>query len=350
MIVKIGRYGDYKMNIIKYSSFSEIEKQWMYLYSKQYKPFQHPDVIKATDTLAYKLKLLAKGIHSHVHYYACYDNNEIVMIVPIRHFSKGNVSVLGSIEDYEKVELLYDPNFKFDKLIREFFLYLKDCGCKKIIWKHLPEYSEQYKCLNKIEYELKKMSNISVSIPFHEGHDVYFRNLKKNVRQNIRTAYNRVHRNNNTLKFEIFMAKDMLDNKSYENKYKEYTDVYIKRRMERYKVCGFIHKIFAEKYHYLAKSYRSDNGFLAGISINGVTAACMEGYISNYVESMEVPRLAINNNFGFYSPGILLINEVIKYLANNTKIRKLDLCGGDEKYKLDCGGIVYLTADIEIKL
>ena len=31
------------------------------------------------------------------------------------------------------------------------------------------------------------------------------------------------------------MAKDMLDNKSYENKYIEYTDVYIKRRMERYK-------------------------------------------------------------------------------------------------------------------
>ena len=55
-------------------------------------------------------------------------------------------------------------------------------------------------------------------------------------------------------------------------------------------------------------------------------------------DRIVIPRLAIDDQFRFYSPGYLLICETMKYLLeNNSSIKNIDLCRGTEKYKTDLG-------------
>lgn len=56
-----------------------------------------------------------------------------------------------------------------------------------------------------------------------------------------------------------------------------------------------------------------------------------------------IPRLAINDKYKSYSPGILLINETIKFLISNNKIHTLDLSQGEEEYKYKMGGVKHYS-------
>ena len=59
-----------------------------------------------------------------------------------------------------------------------------------------------------------------------------------------------------------------------------------------------------------------------------------------------VPRLAINGNFSRYSPGIILINETVKYIKNEmNNVNVFDLSKGAEQYKFVMGGSEYLHYD-----
>ena len=93
-------------------------------------------------------------------------------------------------------------------------------------------------------------------------------------------------------------------------------------------------------------SLPGENGFVAVVKVDGRIAGFMEGYINERKKSLEVPRLAIDDAFSFYSPGMLLLNESVKWLIENSDVRIIDLCRGTEKYKIDMGGVVYHTRTI----
>ena len=56
-----------------------------------------------------------------------------------------------------------------------------------------------------------------------------------------------------------------------------------------------------------------------------------------------VPKLAIDSDYSFYSPGVIMISEYIKKLCSNNNNNEyyIDLSRGDERYKTVLGGIVY---------
>lgn len=61
-------------------------------------------------------------------------------------------------------------------------------------------------------------------------------------------------------------------------------------------------------------------------------------------------RLAIDTKYSFYSPGLILVNELIKYMIDKTAYRVLNLGQGTEKYKYDMGGFEVQTTDWLLKL
>ena len=75
----------------------------------------------------------------------------------------------------------------------------------------------------------------------------------------------------------------------------------------------------------------------------------MNGLKTHDGATVSVPRLAIDSEYSFYSPGYVLINEVIKYIAAHPVLNELDLSRGDEKYKLDFGGKLYYTYDYDLR-
>ena len=77
--------------------------------------------------------------------------------------------------------------------------------------------------------------------------------------------------------------------------------------------------------------------------IDGNLAAFMSGFKNQERTTLIIPRLSINGDFLFYSPGLMLVNETIKFLYKQTSIRELDLSQGTEKYKFDMGGEIHTT-------
>lgn len=69
--------------------------------------------------------------------------------------------------------------------------------------------------------------------------------------------------------------------------------------------------------------------------INNKMAAFCSGYLrgGRYV----IPRLSINMDYKFYSPGILLLNELTKKAYNASELQIIDLALGIEKYKIQMG-------------
>ena len=83
-------------------------------------------------------------------------------------------------------------------------------------------------------------------------------------------------------------------------------------------------------------------------NISKIIAAFWGGLINKSGDYIIVPRLAINDKYGWYSPGIVLINETMKTLEN-TKIKYFDLSMGTENYKLVMGGNIYETYNFVIE-
>ncbi len=194
-------------------------------------------------------------------------------------------------------------------------------------------------------YDISATSKENVSIDFSNGYDVWFQSLSKNVRQNLRTAYNRLRKDGKDIHIEVSRGGRIsrsLMNRSI--------DIYIKRHDERYNV-----KTSALKSAYLRYFDFSTRALMKNplslhiyIYISGRIAGFCSGYMDR--DSFTVPRLSIDNDFSRYSPGYLLINETIKWFGvNDRSIRFVDLSEGTEKYKLDLGGTVYKKIDYTIK-
>lgn len=73
------------------------------------------------------------------------------------------------------------------------------------------------------------------------------------------------------------------------------------------------------------------------LTIDGQIAAFMHVYIHG--KRVLMPKLAIDVSYSRYSPGILLVQETLKLLMERG-MEDFDMCRGDERYKMEVGGIV----------
>lgn len=96
--------------------------------------------------------------------------------------------------------------------------------------------------------------------------------------------------------------------------------------------------------------FRKNRGFVAKLIIDGQTASFMAGYVHHGLREVNVPILAIDDSFRFFSPGVLLVSEMAKYMMNVLGYKSLYLGRGDEKYKMDMGGACFNSLHLEINL
>ena len=80
------------------------------------------------------------------------------------------------------------------------------------------------------------------------------------------------------------------------------------------------------------------------------SAAFLKSYVDRPHRTVTVPVLAIDQKWGFYSPGILLVAEFVRHLIELGGIDTLSMGRGEEKYKFDMGGEIYTTQNLEIRL
>ena len=315
---------------IKKVNFKSIEREWNELY-------------KNNDSLTpYMDYSFQKQYKNHLWFsvvrmgyrYICYeiiDQGEVIAIVPVirrgnRQYIAGDLCATGNLDIVCDKEIFEkSPDF-LEFFTREF---------KGLSINKLNEKSVFYSALSKV-LKYSDEPSVCVNIPFSDDFDSYFSGLKKSVRQNYRTAKNRMNREEKKWEVRTYGICDRIEDSSISDCMKIY-----KMRMEQrlQKKVSFLESFVRETLNPITVALnKNKNVIWSVLYIEDKVAGFFAGFVNNEENTVVVPRLAINDDFSLYCPGNLLIIDTIKYLIENTKIRNIDLSRGDEPYKYALGG------------
>lgn len=177
------------------------------------------------------------------------------------------------------------------------------------------------------------------TIVLPETYDAWFSSLKKSARQNIRTAYNRMNRE--ALSFEfIFRDNEPMKDEEYEEMLGLYSQRLAQKNSLKERTIALRILKFVKTINPMTKALKKMGNTSCGIiRINNEIAGCFWGVSCNDGR-LIIPRLSINNKYGVYCPGGLLIAETVKRLTElNGKYTEFDLSCGDEPYKYAYGAV-----------
>ena len=311
-------------------NINRLKNDWIALQQKGglNSPFQEYEYMKRTWKLLYPYYLKGKFV---ARFYSFYDEGECVMILPIVHYFAGRkAELLANVNGLNYCDVLsVDKRYikpALDIVAQDYDLL----ECSKVL-----ESSLLYSALE-ATLSVKRTIN-NVCIHFGEDYDVYNKMLSKSTRQNLRTAYNRLNADGRLLEFKVLVGESNWD-------YAPFIDLYNARHATRYGVkTSCLKRWFLLHQSFATLNYtKNKNGLTLALYIDGKLAAFMSGMLGKKQEYV-VPRLSINDDFGFYSPGMLLLNEAIKYFIAETDVRHLDLSQGEEPYKYKMGGELHIT-------
>lgn len=190
---------------------------------------------------------------------------------------------------------------------------------------------------------IKVMPRSSFHIPLGNfaSYDDYFKSLSSHQRQNLRTLYNHVAKNNTRVELKMF-DRDNLPDDSY---MRRVWDLYFMRkaiwRNKRQGIANSIVRrveIAREMSGEKTESLRAlTEARLFAVEVDGNLAAFLLMYLDSHSNAV-IPKLAIHPDYQRQSPGNLLLVETLKWCFGNN-VCDFDLSRGDEVYKRRFGGV-----------
>lgn len=319
-------------------NISTIKKYWIALQENGglQTPFQEYDYMQRTCNLLYPYYLKKKYVGR---FYSFYEDGECVMIIPVAHYlGKRHAELLANVNGLNYCDVLV----RDEKYIKPALALMSQdydtVSCNKV-----QDNSLLYAAM-KDEVKISRTQN-NVCINFGNDFEAYNRSLSKSTRQNLRTAYNRLNTDGKRLTFKVLIGGG--DNIYYQ----PFIELYTERHAARYGVqTSRLKKWFLLHQSFATRNYiDNQRGVTLALYIDDTLAAFMSGMLGLRNEYV-VPRLSINGELGFYSPGMLLLNEAVKYFMSGTDVRHLDLSQGEEPYKYKMGGETHLTLNFKIDM
>lgn len=315
--------------------WNNISNDWTTIYNLMHggSPFQSPEIMKICWINFWPYYIARKELP---HFIIVYDNeNPVFGIALTKKINSNEATIWGKETGYN----ICSPIWTDIKYIKPSFdLIIKSYGSIRMQKIHPSNpLINELNISNFVNYE-------AVSIDISKSYDIYFSNLTKSSRQNLRTAYNR------TKTDEMQIKLCVLDSNGYNKNLNSIINLSESRHAQRYgHNKTFIGVLFRKYLNYATIIYKKTNKYSLSfmLKINDEIAGVMSGLISQDI--YIVPRLAINDKFKRYSPGIILLNETIKWLQNNRSIINLDLSFGLEPYKFSMGGTKYNCYNFTIK-
>lgn len=306
--------------------------------------FQRIEIIKACNSIYYKLRR-----QSVISFFVVYKNDNLVLIAPLR-IKKQIAYIAGYYAMMDYNDFIYNEKMELSsqkEAIEGLMNFLRKKKIKEIRFNFVDINSNTYKILNELDllHNISEVTNVCITIP--EKYDTYFNTLSKQTKQNIRTARNRLKKDDFKIQFDWYA--ESTTNKKMKKINKKDTLLYLLRQKNKYR-RNYIHNFYIKYFHYATVVSNNDFCIIAELKINNELAGFYKGYLNGNKDSIEIPRLAINEKYSHYSPGILLIDESIKYISSKTKIKRFDLCRGSEIYKIRMGGNENITCNFSVLL
>lgn len=289
----------------------------------------------------------------------CVENEagETLAIFPMKKkFLFGTkIKMLGDVQGCGCAGGIFSPKLsdsEKEKCIRLFFKTLFERGNVRL--SRIREDSLGYRYMKKIFEQVPRLKKQAcVAIEFGDDYEAYLKSLSSSVRQNLRTADNRMRRDGHEWKLRVFLPGEKIDDESF----KQIMKLYLARLFGHYRQNLGANWLRRMKNSYFYNHIKHDTLSLRNntnachfiLYIDGLPACFMSGFADHKGKKIVVPRLAIDESRRFYSPGYVMIRDAVRYLMENTDFRTLDLSRGSEKYKLDLGGKIYETISMELK-
>lgn len=312
------------MQLLTSHNFKSIKDIWSRLYAltPEVSPFLAPEAFE----IAYRYFYPYYIIERHFPTLCIFkEDDRVVAIAPLLRCRDGVYRLFVAYNGFNECGMLYEDSSVLPECIS---LLLKQFGSIEF-----QKIDERSPLVNFARNNVTVSNN--VAIHFGNNYDDWFKSLSSSVRQNIRTAYNRLNKDNLALETRIVTDR----NDGYPLNH--IIDLYCRRHNERYGVkTSVLKKWFLKHQNFATRLYRfAPNAKTVIIYIDGKPAAFLSGLCTD--NRIIVPRLSINNEYRRYSPGMILVNETIKHFIADTSINILDLSLGEEPYKYQLGGTLH---------
>lgn len=280
------------------------------------------------------------------------EQNRLVCAAPLQGMGEQSWTVVvGKYIFLDTTDFLYADRPQAD-LIQAFELVMSRLaadGVRHLTWFYLPESSPVATWLTDSGVvPTAEIPNVCISFPEGDA-KAYWSCLSRNARQNLKTAANRMAREGVSARFEFYSACGLglpLDTSAGRRVLRRCRSVYVRHQAVRYghdrRGVGF----FFRHATYVSLSIPGCNGFLCVLWIGDRIGAYMEGYVNERRQALEVPRLGMDDELARFRPGRSMLKACVEWLAAQSRICRIDLGRGAERYKYDMGGSTYLTYTI----
>ncbi|NCP83570.1 MAG: GNAT family N-acetyltransferase [Bacteroidetes bacterium] len=289
----------------------------------------------------YRNTFLTKKINKLIYFTVSLNSNPEIKILGFFYISikkEGRVinfsHLLGPSDYYDFVSEDTISAIMITNVIKQI---QKDFKVTEIRFAHIKATSKIIDAIIDIgDFNKTALDCVAINLP--GDYEIYLQSLSKSVKQNLRTAYNRMQKNNIELKL-IVQGKDnyeSIDFNVLKNKYQERNAYRKEKLIWKSRIFKKVDCLFSKELDMFDFEQIKNTDFtLAILEFNGELAAYFFGF--KRLNKIEINRVVINDMFKFYSPGMLLLNEFIKE-GIKEKLEIIDLTVGDEKYKYDLGG------------
>lgn len=340
---------------ISASNFNEVEKYW--------KPLENgPDMTVFQLYDWYKnVNQLYLDEHFLNHFRECIyviatEGERPIMIAPIQVIKFGvNIYYKKTIGQNKGFYLIgrngYSDylNFIYDDFSEEavdaIFTFLKKMyGYNNSYFEMVLESTELYKYIHRRYCIINNISCYCAELVLPDSFDEYKKKLSKNMRQNIRTAFNRQKKNNIELHHELILETD-------DELAKLLYEIREKRLGQKQKAVTKNLPIHGKAYYAFRHTYRKLLCSYHDVLKNNCNPWCflvkdgdkIAGYfwgIRNPEKGVYYVILAgVEPDYAWYSPSVSHFYAYLEelYENNNTEIKSFDFTRGGEKYKHDIG-------------
>ena len=280
------------------------------------------------------------------------DEGKPLMLLPLKwDLFKHRYKMIGDTMGCGHADALFDENLSRQERLQCASFFYSHIG-KHLKLARLPENSVLLESAGLSHDNLKSVNLTQVS--FNDGVDALVHSLSRNGKESIRRAYNRLRRNGVEVELHIYKGQE---NPIPKIIWKTIMQIYLNRLYAKHKHGGKTGKgnlVYRYSYDFKSRYIKHDTKSLRHIP-NAMHAVLMHNdkvvafclcMMDHHGEWLVNPRLAINDDYSFYSPGYVLLTELMRYLEKNTQCRMLDLSRGCEQYKMNLGGIAYRTYQI----
>ena len=333
------------MLLQRYKDISDVQALWERLYlqnsTNTFYQSYYWNYLLYLDFIGNKLFTLSKKLVFFV-----YDNKIIAPLVI--DSEKKIISILGegSSSDYLSFVFADGQSSEVISMLSHLFDLYPDYVFRA---DRINENCEFCKILNGFHVEgLKKevIDKSCVHVKLDRTTPTHYDKLSKHIRQNYRTAQNRMQSDS----FEVEFTSNIgpIDRTLS----KHLLQIYKQRRQKCSNVGAFtfllrtiiknildIMRISNHK-DILSEYSNCQEVFYSCLKLNGEIASFCEGAINNN-KSVSINRVSINQQYRKYSPGLIMLVKTIDSLPKD--IQYFDLTRGEEKYKYQLGGIKHLN-------